>query len=106
MNAHTPTPWYTSRLAGNHQGGVASEVNGCNVAVTYQGDADAELIVRAVNSHEALVAALKMLCPLTHYDSCRGLRWGPMAKEEREKDCTCGAAAARAALALAQEVAP
>ena len=53
---HTPTPWYESGT-GNHQGLIIEERTGRNVSVTYD-KADAAFIVRAVNSHDALMAAL------------------------------------------------
>lgn len=64
---HTPTPWeLTPRRpgdkvirisAGDSYGGVQIEVN-CDDCDTEIADANAEFIVRAVNSHAALVAAL------------------------------------------------
>ena len=48
-----------------------------------------------------LLQIVKQLCPLTHYATCHGLIWRP--GPEREAECTCGAAVARAALALAEE---
>jgi len=47
MNAkHTASPWYTANT-GNHQGLVISEHDGGNVAVAYNGEADANLIAAA-----------------------------------------------------------
>ena len=58
MSKHTPLPWWNAKT-GSHQGLVISEENGANVAVTYNGDSDAEFIVRACNCHDELLAACK-----------------------------------------------
>ena len=53
----TPGPWYEAKT-GNHQGLVISEQTGANIAVTYDAT-DAPFIVRACNSYDDLLAALK-----------------------------------------------
>lgn len=55
---HTPTPWYGETTSGG-QFAISSENTGKTVAVVYTDASDADLIVRAVNSHAALVAALE-----------------------------------------------
>lgn len=55
----TPGPWYEAKT-GNHQGLVISEQTGANIAVTYDAT-DAPFIVRACNSHDDLLAALKQM---------------------------------------------
>jgi Lon protease-like protein len=59
---HTATPWYTGKYDPTL---IASEADPYrNVAVTYGDDAEAtanaELIVRAVNSHEVLISACRL----------------------------------------------
>lgn len=60
--AHTPTPW-AYRPSGNihDQQVIYSEERGADVAVTYHGQADAALIVRAVNTHAELVAEIQAI---------------------------------------------
>lgn len=53
---YTPGPWYSSRT-GNHQGLVISEATSENVAVTYNGAADACLVAAAPE----LLAALEQI---------------------------------------------
>ncbi len=60
MSNHTPTPWHSDHLAIFAENGVLARLpnhpdNGLNWA------ADAAFIVKAVNSHDALVKALKVL---------------------------------------------
>lgn len=60
---HTPTPW-EQKSQSNGQAQIYGE-NGKTIAITYYNDEDAALIVRAVNSHEALLEAAKeALCTL------------------------------------------
>lgn len=63
MSKHTPTPW------GYRSGEVYANDGDVNPVIAYierdttsdeQADADGELIVRAVNSHAALVEALEL----------------------------------------------
>lgn len=51
------TPWYAADMGNDHQGLIVSEQDGRNIAVTYDKD-DAPKIVRAVNCHDELLAAL------------------------------------------------
>lgn len=60
-------------------------------------DANARLIAAAPE----LLEALKLLCPVTHLDTCAWLNFIPGCSE-REEACTCGAALARAAIAKAE----
>lgn len=55
MSKHTEGPWNASGT-GNHQGLVISEATGANVAVTYDGEADTDLIAAAPD----LLAACKI----------------------------------------------
>jgi hypothetical protein len=59
----TPGPWYTSGT-GNHQGLVISEATGDNVAVTYNGDADAKLISAAHELLEVAELTLKLMASI------------------------------------------
>jgi hypothetical protein len=67
MNKHTPTPWETADAYGPIEGGqsikaVCDNYLICSTTGYYGRDgaiANAAFIVRAVNSHEQLVAALK-----------------------------------------------
>ena len=60
MTTTGPT-WYVANTGGD-QGLVVDEATGANIAVTYD-KAHAELIVRAVNSHADLLAALEYALP-------------------------------------------
>lgn len=67
---HTPTPWndtHTQRTDGQPSKGREILADGRLVAVLYgdHAESDAEFIVRAVNSHDALVTALEALQDLT-----------------------------------------
>ena len=63
MNAHTPTPWALHRDAMRIIGN-AGPAHGIAVANTFDAD-DAAHIVRCVNSHDALIAALRSICETT-----------------------------------------
>lgn len=54
---HTPTPW-DQRPQNNGQAQIYG-VDGKTIAITYYNDMDAAFIVRAVNSHETMLRALK-----------------------------------------------
>ena len=58
MAEHTPLPWYAPKTD-RSQGLVYQEKTGANIAVTYQGQQDAEFIERACNSYYDLLAALE-----------------------------------------------
>lgn len=94
----TPGPWKASKWATGWTVSATDyhysvcHLEGCNNA-----DANARLIAAAPD----LLQALKMLCPLTHLQTCKGLRYIPLCTAEREEHCTCGAAKARAAIAKA-----
>jgi hypothetical protein len=75
----TPTPWTLQTLEHNHNGytwptfAVRSPENYCLAivgdverAAADQNEANARFIVTAVNSHDALVTALKNLCAVAH----------------------------------------
>lgn len=62
MKTHTPGPWYTAST-GNYQGLVISETTGENVAVTYNGDADAALVASAPELLDALESVVDDLFP-------------------------------------------
>ena len=70
---HTPTPWF-------HCGaeiGMATETSGYGVATATdtnfaQAEANAEFIVRAVNAHDAMLEALKII-------------WGELGRTHLEK---------------------
>jgi len=53
----TKQTWHEARMGNDHQGLIIEEETGRNVAVTYKKE-DAPIIVKAVNSHDALVEAL------------------------------------------------
>lgn len=64
---HTPTPWARNKspsdtlriFSGHYQIGEVRNCNGCP-----QNEANADFIVRAVNAHSDLVAALEGVLPL------------------------------------------
>ena len=90
---HTPTPW----RIGDAGHTVFGPPNGTPSPVTIAplsiakgaGKANARFIVRAVNSHEALVEALTDLVAFSLSDEANDERWQPLAR-------------ARAALKLAE----
>ncbi len=59
----TATPWGTTPSAGHeiHGQHIIWNDSGKTIAVTYTDASDAALIVRAVNSHAALVEALELI---------------------------------------------
>lgn len=60
----TPRPWAIEKVKGFDKKLVYCKINGANVyksSVAGTDEANAELIVRAVNAHQDLVEALKML---------------------------------------------
>lgn len=59
-NSHTPTPWHSRGTAGHEMHGQHSiwGEDGKDIAIVYDGEANAACIVRAVNAHEALIQAL------------------------------------------------
>ena len=111
------SPWTATHRAGDSSG--YGDYRGIHVAVIdHQGDnpcvskatalANASFIVRAVNNHEALLAALKMLVyDGEHMQDCGAQRWcdsGPLPPDESQ--CSCGAVKARAAIAAAEGTTP
>ena len=78
MNKHTPTPWSLSLsdnatphiMHGNHQGYEDREHLVCwmpaEITRQYNSLENAKHIVRCVNSHEALVEALRKITNLEH----------------------------------------
>lgn len=70
MSKHTPTPWRAVRvgntltIAGAVPGYFAEIRGACEGAHGAMGEANAEFIVRAVNAHDDLVAALQNLARL------------------------------------------
>lgn len=61
---HTPTPYYAKPTAGHETHGqtaIYSEQDGKTIAIVYDGEANAQFIVTACNSHSALVEALEDL---------------------------------------------
>lgn len=60
-NQHTPVPWDTEPTAGHDRHGQSAIYgeDGKDIAIVYDGQANAEFIVRACNSHDDLLAALK-----------------------------------------------
>lgn len=65
---HTPTPW-TTEMVGNHQWISAPFLLMADFGSGEQGKLDAAFIVKAVNSHEALVEALKHLIHASSKDA-------------------------------------
>lgn len=60
MSGHTPTPWEYRATAGDHDFAVYDEATGHDIALVRDfNEANAELIVRAVNSHADLLAEMK-----------------------------------------------
>lgn len=57
---HTPGPWYTAST-GNHQALICSEPNGTNIAVVYDGEADAAVLAAAPDLLKQCKAALRYL---------------------------------------------
>jgi hypothetical protein len=84
MNStHTPTPWFAKRegfstvyIEARLRPGVLQEVAACGPteAGSEQQDANAAYIVKAVNSHHKLVAALKAVVEFYSY-----AEFGPIA---------------------------
>ncbi len=58
--SRTPGTLYEANMGNDHQGLIIEEVSGKNIAVTYEKE-HAAFIVLAVNSHDALVEALRKL---------------------------------------------
>ena len=63
---HTPTPWYASADGNGGEHIQSAAINENNYvarvdAMDEQGFANADLIVKAVNSHDALVAACEAM---------------------------------------------
>ena len=57
--AHTPTPWFVNSSAGDTSIWSRTIDNKiARVGASYRADADAAFIVRAVNAHADLIAAL------------------------------------------------
>ena len=103
--SHTPTPWnlgYTGRCILREIPGMCDGEDGYAVAITSahslltpsEAKANAAFIVRAVNSHDALVRALEEMIEVY---------WGDGDGELPEPHCIQNA---RAALASAREVQP
>lgn len=94
---HTPTPWYAKG------GQVYSENTGRTVALLYSitqtDDANAALIVRAVNAHEALVRALEAIVAriVGEYDHPSLMAVGPLLPNTQEDVKRFAQAALRAA---------
>lgn len=101
MSEHTPLPWEAKFVPAQPSGMSTYEIVrvGCDVAIAtvhYPGlplEADAEFIVRAVNSHDDLLAALEgaqwgteELCP-----SC-----GAFSQDGHGNDCGLASAIAKA----------
>jgi len=69
---HTETPWEITREMNEHSEGLAIESDTTVVATLcgglpkYEVQANAEFIVRAVNSHEALLSALRALTAIVN----------------------------------------
>jgi len=63
---HTETPWtvcHTARHEKHGQSAIYAEPNGRGVTIVYDGVADAEFIVRAVNSHDDLLELIERALP-------------------------------------------
>lgn len=88
--AHTPTPWTTDRF----RTVLWVESGACWVARCLYPE-DAAFIVRAVNAHDELVAALKGLL---------AANGGGVKLCGHDYDCICAVDGARAALAAAEGV--
>ena len=66
---HTKTPWHIAAHSDgafnscirDNKGWSVAYITGCKAGTDPRGDANAEMIVRAVNSHEALMAALETI---------------------------------------------
>lgn len=73
---HTPTPWNVEKITGNKETIFWLQANGSNIftsansATIYAGEdeANAAFIVRAVNSHDEMIASLKDI--LSRFKSC------------------------------------
>lgn len=65
----TPTPWDTKPTSTQH---LIWDADGKTIAVVYTEKADAALIIRAVNAHEALVQAVE--CALTEIHNPGAMR--------------------------------
>lgn len=79
MSEHTPLPWHASRKSR-----YISDINHkviAEIAPLHAFEANAELIVRAVNSHEALVSALEDI--VKHMER-NGMEDWPVAKKARK----------------------
>lgn len=66
---HTPTPWIMKQglgLPGSHEYFVGESVDGKNTAFQALKRADAEQIVRAVNSHEEVLNAMRTVSDWLH----------------------------------------
>ena len=74
MSEHTPTPWEARFIPAQAGQDSTYEIvrTGCDTAIAtvhWPGlplEADAEFIVRAVNSHDDLLAALELVAPELH----------------------------------------
>lgn len=87
VKRHTPTPWrlievpdqttYTPGWEINVDGLKIAELRGSwgNREVTEEMEANAQLILSAVNSHEALLEAAKALLKSTEIRDCPDGRW-------------------------------
>lgn len=73
MTKHTPTPWniVTEKNYSSIEN-YEEDVQICKIPLFGEGKADAEFIVRAVNSHEALAAALRDLTSWFKYAKKHG----------------------------------
>ena len=83
MSKHTPTPWSYSGTSGDthimgppRAGGrrTIAEVCPHNAVSLEEQDANKEFIVRACNSHDALVAAAKEFCRKVECGEARSRR--------------------------------
>ncbi len=88
---HTPREWHESKT-GNHQGLILDET-GSTIAVCYD-KANAPIIVQAVNSYAALVAALELAVRYLEYPDVEALPFAMRSEYAADR--------ARAALALAK----
>jgi len=63
MNLPTPTPWYLKREGRFQSIQVWSSIRGGEICIAVDlHPANGELIVKAVNAHDPLVAALRKIC--------------------------------------------
>jgi len=74
MSKHTPGPWYTTTRSSDSQGLICSEVDGRNIAVSYN-PRDADLIAAAP---DLLSAAETLLTDALDRDECHDEETGEM----------------------------